>query len=124
MPPGRPEPQARPNVPSTMDQKPPADAGRTAPGGGTAMKDTQKNPLVGLAVFGSDGQKVGAVHDVKLETDGKVAEIHVRTGGFLGMGGRTVAVPSAKFTRAGTNVQLSMTSEDVTKLPRLDEKAG
>jgi sporulation protein YlmC with PRC-barrel domain len=132
LPPPRPEmptrPQqadpGKPSAPPTMDQKPAAGApGRTptAPGG-QAATEGKKDPLVGLAVFGSDGQKIGEVRDVKAAADGKVEEIHVRTGGMLGFGGKTVAIPAAKFNKSGQNVQLALTSDDVSKLPKLDEK--
>ena len=73
-------------------------------------------------MFGSDGQKVGEVRDVKAEPDGKVTEIYVRTGGFLGFGGRMVAIPASKFNKSGQNVQLAMTSAEVTKLPVVGDK--
>src|SRR5262245_44315561 len=46
------------------------------------------NPLVGLAVVSADGTKLGSVHSVATGPDGKVTAIHIKTGGFLGMGGK------------------------------------
>src|SRR5262249_40273246 len=46
--------------------------------------DAAANTLRGLLVFGSDGQRVGKVADVKTGSDGAVAEIRIRTDGFLG----------------------------------------
>jgi sporulation protein YlmC with PRC-barrel domain len=119
--PGRP---ATPTAPSTIDQKPAMGAtGRTPTAPGTqAATDPKKDAMVGLPVFGSDGQKVGEVRDVKAATDGKVEAIHVKTGGLLGFGGKTVAIPAGKFNQSGQNVQLALTSDDVAKLPKLDEK--
>jgi sporulation protein YlmC with PRC-barrel domain len=109
--------EQKPNAPGTLPSAP------TRPqAGAPPVEKTGPEALVGLAVFGSDGQKVGEVRDVKAEPDGKVTEIYVRTGGFLGFGGRMVAIPAAKFNKSGQNVQLAMTSTDVTKLPVVGEK--
>ena len=117
----------RPTGPAVQEQKPTTPG--TLPSGPKPqaaqppVEKTGPAALVGLAVFGSDGQKVGEVKDVKAEPDGKVTEIHVQTGGFLGFGGKTVAIPAAKFKRAGEAVQLVMSSEDVRKLPLLDKSS-
>ena len=100
------EPAARPALPRTTQQ--------TAP---------KVNPLIGLAVFSSDGSKLGNVHSVNAEPDGKVKAIHLKTGGFLGIGGKLVAIPEGKFTRAGENIQLGMTSDEVSKLPEVKEQS-
>jgi sporulation protein YlmC with PRC-barrel domain len=121
-------PSARPDtpaVPSTVTPpKSPTQASPTTPTppAERAAKDTKTDPLVGLAVFGSDGQKLGEVQDVKTEADGKVQAIHIKTGGFLGFGGRMVAIPSDKFTRSGQNVQVNMTYNEVTALPKVEDK--
>ena len=110
--------EPKPALPGASPGTLPSQPGRPQAGSPSAVKDT----LVGLAVFGSDGQKVGEVKDVKAEPDGKVTEIHVKTGGFLGFGGKTVAIPAAKFNRSGQNVQLALTSADVAKMPVVVEK--
>jgi hypothetical protein len=43
---------------------------------------------------------------------------------MLGFGGRTVTTPPGKFTVAGQNVQLSMTSAEVPKLPTVESPKG
>jgi sporulation protein YlmC with PRC-barrel domain len=92
-----------------------------APGKGAAL-DTK--PVPGLGVMTTDGQKVGEVTAVKAAPDGKVESIQVKTGGMLGFGGRTVNIPPTKFTVAGQNVQLSMTSAEVQKLPAVESPQG
>ena len=77
------------------------------------------HPLIGLAVFSSDGNNLGTVHSVASDADGKVAAIHIKTGSFLGIGGKLVAIPEGKFTRSGVNVRLGMTAEEVSKLPEV-----
>jgi sporulation protein YlmC with PRC-barrel domain len=79
------------------------------------------NPLLGLAVFSADGNRLGLVHSVNAEPDGNVKAIHIRTGGFLGFGGKLVAIPEGKFRRVGENIMLQMRSDEVDKLPELKE---
>jgi hypothetical protein len=108
--------------------KPTDPAGQTTVTPRTTEKQTiapsnKVNPLIGLAVFSSDGSKLGNVQSVNAEPDGKVKAIHIKTGGFLGFGGKMVAIPEGKFTRSGENIQLGMTSDEVSKLPELKEQS-
>lgn len=76
-----------------------------------------------MAVFSSDGSKVGTVQSVSTGPDGSVKSIHLRTGGFLGFGTRLVAIPEGRFTRNGNNIQLGMTADEVSKLPEVKEQS-
>ncbi len=103
----------------------PADKPAIAPRSGdkSVTAPAAVNPLVGLSVFSSDGTKLGSVHSVSAGPDGKVTAIRLKTGGFLGIGGKLVAIPDGKFTRAGENVQLGMTADEVSKLPEVKEQS-
>lgn len=107
-------PTATPPAATMPAPKPPRAA--TAPA-------EQKHPLIGLAAFSSDGSRVGSVDSVSTDADGKVKSINLKTGGFLGIGGRLVTIPDGKFTKSGDNVQLGMTSEEVSKLPAIKEQS-
>jgi PRC-barrel domain len=85
----------------------------------TAGPATGPAPLAGQIVMASDGQRVGEVAGVKAAADGRVQEIHIKTGGLLGFGARTVAIPADRFTVSGQNVQLSLSSAEVGKLPAI-----
>ena len=78
-------------------------------------------PSAGLAVLTSDGSKLGSIRSVKAGPDGKISAIYLKTGGFLGMGGKVVAIPDGKFTRKGDMIQLSMSADEVSKLPEATE---
>ena len=118
-PPAATKPDAAP-----MPQTGPAQKSPTTPGDRSAKSPAAKtNALVGLAVFSSDGTKLGTVHSVNAEPNGKVKDIRVKSGGFLGIGGKLVAIPEGKFTRTGDNVQLGMTAEEVSKLPEVKEQS-
>jgi sporulation protein YlmC with PRC-barrel domain len=123
-----------PSAPAKMPGEPSSPGGITpmtpsmtappvgaAPGKGAAL---DVKPVLGLGVMTADGQKVGEVTAVKASADGKVESIQVKTGGMLGFGGRTVNIPPTKFTVAGQNVQLSMTSAEVSKLPTVEAPQG
>lgn len=47
--------------------------------------------LMNRAVIGSDGQAIGKVTDVILGPDGQAQLIVIRSGGFLGIGGKDIA---------------------------------
>ncbi len=92
--------------------------------GGQAVAPTTKDVAVGAAVFGSDGKKVGEIKGVKSEPSGSIQEIHVKTGGFLGLGGRVVVIPGTKIAKGGQAIQLALTTEEVSKLPALADNQG
>ena len=76
--------------------------------------------LMGLAVFSSDGRKLGIVQlAFKQERNmpDDTATVVFISGGFLGFGGRLIAIPGGKWVRYGEVVQLGMSADDVAKLP-------
>lgn len=89
-----------------------------------AAKATTKEVAIGTAVFCSDGQKMGEVNGVKSDSGGVIEEIHVKTGGLFGMGGKVLIVPGAKITAGGQTVQLALTSGEAGKLPVVADKKG
>jgi hypothetical protein len=115
--PGTPPPASRPET----TPMPPAQKPAPVPGDKSAASPAKTNPLIGLVVFSSDGSKLGNVHSVATDPDGKATAIHIKTGGFLGIGAKLVAVPDGKFTKMGDRVQLSMTADEVSKLPEFKE---
>ena len=102
-------------MPPTGAQPRNTDKSATAPG--------KVNALVGLAVFSSDGSKIGTVQSVSAAPDGSVKAIQIKTGGFLGFGGKLVAIPEGRFTKSGDNVQLGLTADEVSKLPAVKEQS-
>jgi sporulation protein YlmC with PRC-barrel domain len=56
------------------------------------------NQLIGMKVVDRDGQKIGHVKDLVLDLpNGRLVEVIVASGGFLGMSERFVAVPPSSF---------------------------
>jgi len=126
-PPEATKPDAGPTAPSAPMTRPtnPAESPATAPRrtDKSATAPGKVNPLVGLAVFSTDGSKMGTVQSVSAAPDGSVKAIHFKTGGFLGFGGKLVAIPEGRFTKAGDNIQLGMTADEVSKLPETKEQS-
>jgi sporulation protein YlmC with PRC-barrel domain len=75
------------------------------------------NALIGLPVVTTDGQKIGDVAKVATDASGKVREIELKVGGFLGLGGKSVMVPGEKVNASGKKqVVLLMTAEQAKAL--------
>ncbi|MEW6146658.1 MAG: PRC-barrel domain-containing protein [Bradyrhizobium sp.] len=57
--------------------------------------------LVGVAVYNNNNEKIGDINDIILDPAGRVANVVIGVGGFLGMGERNVAVgfDQLKFVR-------------------------
>jgi len=111
----QPGPAARPSDASKAPAVTPQSTDKSA----TAPKE---NPLVGIAVFSSDGSRLGTVHSVT-EDNGKVSSIRIKSGGFLGFGGKLVAIPEGKFIKTGDNIQLALTADEVSKLPEVKDNS-
>ena len=98
---------------------PGADAGATT----NATPSTPRSALVaseiqGLDVFGQDGQQLGKVAKVNVVADGKVKDVEVQSGGFLGFFSKTYVVPGEQLRKKGGRVELSTTSEQAKQFAR------
>jgi sporulation protein YlmC with PRC-barrel domain len=73
--------------------------------------------LIGKPVYNSQGQRIGRVDDFVIQRD-RVLMTIISVGGFLGIGGRLVAVPysSLRMTRKGM-VLPGATKQAVGRLP-------
>lgn len=116
-------PTSPPPAATKPDTTPPAAQRPVIPDKQVTAPKPAAHPLIGLAVFSADGSKLGTVQSVASAPEGKVSAIHIKTGGFLGFGGKLVAIPDGKFTRSGENVQLGMTADEVSKLPEVKEQS-
>lgn len=66
-------------------------------------------------VFGSDGKEVGTISRISSAADGSVDQIYVSTGSA------SVVIPGSAIAEAGANVKLTLSSEEVSKLPAPDD---
>jgi PRC-barrel domain len=104
-------------LPPVQRQTPPA-----IPIDRSTRAETKVSPLVGLSVFSSEGTTLGSVPAVETGTDGTTTAIYLKTGGFLGLGGKIVAIPMGKFTQDADKIDLHMSAAEVSKLPAVEEQ--
>jgi hypothetical protein len=119
------QPAAQPSqeqpAPSPAPGAVPSNPPRAVDPSETPAGHAQTQSLVGLVVFASDGTRVGEVRSVSAAPGGDIVALHVRTGGFLGFGGRIVAIPGSKFIRSGHSIRLDLDSDEVTGLPEVKD---
>ena len=58
----------------------------------STMNLWQGSKLIGLNVYDQQNQKIGDIKELLLDKDGKVGQVAIGVGGFLGMGEHDVAV--------------------------------
>ncbi|MCP5433807.1 MAG: PRC-barrel domain-containing protein [Alphaproteobacteria bacterium] len=59
---------------------------------------TLEHDVLGRAVVGSAGERIGSVRDVLLSRDGRLTHLVITRGGLLGFGGDLVAVPVSSLS--------------------------
>jgi sporulation protein YlmC with PRC-barrel domain len=58
----------------------------------SAKGEWQTSKLIGIDVYNDQNQKIGDIKELLLDKNGKVQDVAIAVGGFLGMGERDVAV--------------------------------
>ena len=106
---------AAPDHPAAQKPAPPVPDQRKAPAAPAVQS------LVGKDAFSSDGSRVGDVRAVKTAPDGKITALLLKTGGFLGFGGRMVEIPEGRFKPSTQDVRLDMTADEASKLPEVKD---
>ena len=80
--------------------------------------------LEGDSVFSMDGDDVGKIKEIMLDVvSGRVAYAVLSSGGFLGMGGKLLAIPWSALTLDVDNkcFRLGVSSEQVRNAPGFDK---
>jgi hypothetical protein len=111
---------AQPTSPTTEAPTTPK-SGSQPPLAARPVETPASQNLIGLNVFSADGTRVGEVRSVSTGPAGDVIALHIRTGGFLGFGGRIVAIPGGKFIRSGQSIRLDLDSDEVAGLPEVKD---
>jgi hypothetical protein len=83
---------------------------------------SKASPLLGLSVFSLDGARLGNVRGVEAGADGVTSAIYLITGGFLGFGGKLVALPVGTFTHDPEKIVVHMSVDEVGRLPAVEEQ--
>lgn len=68
--------------------------------------------LIGESVVNANNESIGTISDLVTDADGKVAAVLIRSGSFLGIGGKDVALrfEDIKFSRGEDNTITGMTN--------------
>ena len=73
---------------------------------------TRLSKVIGASVYNGTNDKIGAVDDLVMTAGDKVTMAIISVGGFLGVGGKLVAVPWSDLRQDGDKVVLAGASKD------------
>lgn len=98
-------------APAMAQQSPAPESPAPAPTPGKPQVQQLDPSMVGLAVYSSDGQKIGQVAEVGMA--GGAPAIRAEMGEFLGMGATSVVIHADAFERKADRVEVSMTADQI-----------
>jgi sporulation protein YlmC with PRC-barrel domain len=112
--------------PAVMPPSAPAADVAATPPAGTGPASVSADDMMGRAVRGSDGEPLGRVSDVVIDSaTGKIQRLVIASGGFLGIGAKNVALDftQVEIRPEGGIVANGVTQADVEKMPTYDVAA-
>ena len=80
-----------------------------------ATNEMRASKLIGSAVYDTGDQKIGSVADLIVDRDGKVSDVVIGVGSFLGGGDKNVAVKMADLKRGKDDHLTFNTTKDALK---------
>jgi hypothetical protein len=80
----------------------------------SSMNLWQSSKMIGLDVYNQQNNKIGDIKELLLDKDGKVAQVAIGVGGFLGMGEHDVAVKWSDLKFTNEPVKSSTTTSSNT----------
>src|SRR3954471_22885228 len=114
-------------TPPATTTTPPAEAAPRAPATpATAGEAVRAADMIGRSVQGADGEPLGKVRDAVVDAQsGKIQRLVIASGGFLGIGAKTVALDfdQVEVRPEGGIVAKGVTRKDVEAMPRYDVAA-
>lgn len=107
--------QASPTAQAAPASPPPSDAVISAQSDGQVRADQ----LIGMTVYNDQGEKVGTVHDIILDKDGKATGVVLNVGGVLGIGAKAVGLTWKEIDVKPDQqqVQISYTKDQLEAAP-------
>lgn len=99
----------------------PGGSDESALGGADVAAGDRMHPgaVARLPAFDADGQRLGEIVKVIVGPDGRIADLHLEAGGFLGLGSRVVAIPRSMFAVDVDRVRISLSSDVIERLPEV-----
>jgi len=109
------EPAPAPAAEAAPATPPPSDAVISAQGDGELRADQ----LIGMTVYNAQGDKVGSVHDILLDKEGKATGVVLSVGGVLGVGAKSVGLTWKEIDvkPEQQQVQISYTKDQLEAAP-------
>jgi sporulation protein YlmC with PRC-barrel domain len=94
---------------------PPSDAVISAQSEGEVRADQ----IIGMTVYNANGEKVGTVHDILLDKEGKATGVVLSVGGVLGVGAKSVGLTWKEIDvkPEQQQVQISYTADQLKAAP-------
>jgi sporulation protein YlmC with PRC-barrel domain len=77
--------------------------------------------LEDLDLFGPEGEQIGEVEDILVDTNGAVVALAVETEGFLGAGEEDVVMMLNQVSMAGDRLTTALTEDEIEALPAWDD---
>ncbi|MDZ4790074.1 MAG: PRC-barrel domain-containing protein [Hyphomicrobiales bacterium] len=116
---------AAPQTPSIQQpaqpSQAPAERAAPTPAQEPARIQTQDfKSWIGMKIETIEGVNVGEVAGVIPASGSVLQEVHVDIGGFLGFGETRVKMMPAQLTRQGDKFIVSLTKDEVSKLPKIE----
>jgi hypothetical protein len=84
---------------------------------GYGQRAVEPAALIGIAVYSADGQEVGTVAAVTVESNGDIREIRLTTSSPMGLGERIVTISQGGFVVLDGAVVLDLSAAEVNALP-------
>ena len=107
--------QPSPTAEAAPASPPPSDAVISAQSDGQVRADQ----LIGMTVYNAQGEKVGTVHDIILDKDGRASGVVLNVGGVLGIGAKAVGLTWKEIDVKPDQqaVQISYTKDQLKAAP-------
>jgi sporulation protein YlmC with PRC-barrel domain len=97
-------------VPAVAQNAPSANAQANTEQNASQTGLWQGSKLIGVNVYNGQNEKIGDIKEVMIDKDGKVANVVIGVGGFLGMGERDVAFKFSELKWSNEPARNSATS--------------
>jgi sporulation protein YlmC with PRC-barrel domain len=104
-------------APGASDRTAPA----TSPPAASKPEPAKVNALVGRDVRNVTNETIGEVNNIVVDPDGKVQQVIVSVGGFLGVGSKHVALAwnQVRMDATGGAIMVDMTKEQLKSAPEV-----
>jgi sporulation protein YlmC with PRC-barrel domain len=83
----------------------------------TDTGELRASALIGSTVYDAQNRNIGKVKDVLLDRDGKVTNVVIDVGSFLGVGGKYVAVALNDLKTDNNQLTLDKSKEELQSMP-------